>query len=90
MIGATEALEESPSIQATSSSATATGCFAIVHNYLTHTAIPRWSRGELSDPLPSPPTSLPLAREDDAPAPSDPDLILRPTLKRTNSGVMSR
>jgi hypothetical protein len=41
-------------IQATSSSATATSCFVVVHIYLEHTANPCWSLGEPSDPLAPP------------------------------------
>jgi hypothetical protein len=49
-------------IQATSSSATATGCFTVIDHLALNLAADRRSSVALSDPLPSPPVS-PLSSE---------------------------
>jgi hypothetical protein len=81
---------KSPSIQATSSDAAATGCLAVVYNLVKHIANPSWSHRKPSDPLPAPPASFSLAVDDDTREPFDLVLIQRTAMLHTVSGLKSR
>ena len=85
-IGAARTRRSPPSIGAVPGGAAATRRLAIVHTFTAHIANPSWSHGELSDPLPEPPANFSLAGDDDELEPFDLFLILRPTLKLTDSG----
>ena len=79
--------QKPPEIDATSSDATGTRRTAVLDNVPAHIADHRRSSGELSDPLPVPPVRPHLAVDDDGCEPLDHDLIVRPSLVHTDSGL---
>ena len=79
--------QHSPEKEAAPGDATASRSFLIYSNVAAHNSDDRRSSDDLSDPLPPPPVSLPLAGEDDPSGPSIHRLIARPSSPRTASRV---
>jgi hypothetical protein len=78
-----------PPIGAFPGDATATRRTAVIDNVAAHLAVDRRSSDNRSDPLPPPRQSIPLIVDDDDAQPPDHPLILRLTIKGTDSVEVS-